>query len=677
MTIRKDIEAASAYIRLYVKGSEWTKGLNSAGKQLTDFGGKINGMSKKLAVAGAALAAPLVASVTQFASLGSQYAKVSKRLGTSTESLSELAFAAEKTGGEFSSIESIIAKSQSTLSAAAAGNLEAQVSFAKLGLSVRDLRKMSPDQVIEAIADSLVRYRNEADRVAVGSAVLGDGIADLLPLFAQGSYGIRELRKQARELGLTMDSQTAQSARELSEVFLIVTRVVRSLAVVIGSKLAAPLIKIGEWITKVVTTTRDWIDQNGDLVKVVAAVAAAIVVASAAAFALGGAIQFVGFTFFSMATIIKTVSAAMAILGSVASTVFSALISPIGIVVGLLVAVAAGVAYASGALNTLAVGWTALGDTAATAWSGIVAAIMSGDLALAGEIAMLGLQTAWMQVMTTMQEAWGQFTKFFTDTWQFAVDNATDWIVTGVSAMESAWVQTVAVIQNSWDILTAGLTSAWDVFIAYASEAAFQFGAFFQQLWADLVAIVDEESSNAMTTSIQQAKLARDNQKKERQKALDEKLKSNYNGMARSVTDREQNKSSKLDEIRAQRDGIRKTLNEDRTRRDGKNSQPNPELEAKKKELEAKKKELAALSSQAKAGKKPGDFNIPEFNVPGFDSAQRSVAKVSATGIFNSFASKSIGGDAGGNPMERTAKATEKTAKNTDEIRKQGGVAFT
>jgi hypothetical protein len=675
MSLRKDIEAASAYVRLYVNGAAWSKGLNSASKQLTDFGSKINGMAKKLAVAGTAIAAPLVGSVVQFTKLGDQYARASQRLGLSTKALSELAFAAEKSGGEFSHIESLLAKSQGTLSDAAAGNVELQLAYSKLGLSARKLRSMEPDAVLEAIAEGLSRYRNEADRVAVGSVLLGDAVGELLPLFSKGAQGIRDLRKQARDLGLVMDDQTAASAREVAETFRIVNKVIGSLVTVIGSKLAPWVTKIGAWITKVVITTRDWIDRNGELVKIVAAVAIGIGVAATAAFALGGAIQFVGFTMFSLAAIIKTVSTAMAIIGSVGKAAFAMLLSPLGITVGILAAIATGAAYASGALTTLAGGWTALGDVASTAWSGIVAAVMSGDLALAGEIAMLGLKTAWLQVTTTMREAWGQFTKFFTDTWQFAVDTATDWIVSGIYAWESAWTQTVAIVQNTFDILTMGLQSAWDVFLSYATEAAFQFSAFFTQLWADLVAIVDQETADAMTTSIHQAKLARQNQKKERQAALDEKLKGNYDGAVKSVASRELAKGDRLASIQAEREAMRKTLAEDRSRRENSNAKPNPELEAKKKELADKRKELAALSSEAKAAKAPSSLKLPEIAMNA-DASQRSLAKVSAIGIFNSFASKSLGGDAGGNAMERTAKASEKTAKNTDAIRKQGAPAF-
>ncbi len=123
----------------------------------------------------------------------------------------------------------------------------------------------------------------------------------------------------------------------------------------------------------------------------------------------------------------------------------------------------------------------------------------------------------------------------------------------------------------------------WDVFISYASEAAFQFAAFFQQLWADLVAIVDQEASDKMTTAIHQSKIQRNNEKDQRQKDLDAKLDANMQGAAKNVVQNEKDKAARLDAIQQQREAMKRTLNEDRARRENKRQEPNADLEARKK----------------------------------------------------------------------------------------------
>ncbi len=439
MGARKDIEAASAYVRLYTKGAEWSKGLKKHSKELDGFGKKINGMAKKIAIAGGAIAAPLVASVMKFTEVGTQLDRTAKKTGMTVESLSELEFAAEKTGSEFSTLEGAIQSTQSKLSAAAAGNIEAQVAFAKLGLSFAMLRKMKPDQVLESVVDALLKFPNLADRIAVGSEIMGGGITELMPLFANGSKGMEDLRKQARDLGIVMDTQTAESAAKLSEAFSTVSKVIRSLVTVIGSKLAAPVLKVAAWVSKIVQVTRDWIDANGETVRWVAALAAGLFIAAAAAFTMGGAIQFVGLSLFSLSVITKAISGAMMLLGKIGAIAFAVITSPAGIAVGVILGLATAVAWASGALATMGEGWVALSNIAGEAWGGIVAAVMAGDLALAGEIAMSALSVAWSQVTTTMREAWNQFTQFLVDTWTYAVDGLTDYLVTGFYAMETAW----------------------------------------------------------------------------------------------------------------------------------------------------------------------------------------------------------------------------------------------
>jgi len=154
-----------------------------------------------------------------------------------------------------------------------------------------------------------------------------------------------------------------------------------------------------------------------------------------------------------------------------------------------------------------------------------------------------------------------------------------------------------------------------------------------------------------------------------------------------------QNKSdleSQLAEIQSNRSQMAGILKEDRTRRDQELAKPSQGLTDAQSSLAASKEKLKAISEEQKAAtatkkaaeeakktKPPTPDTSGGAGNGGLVNDAVSSLKVSASGIFSGFAVRSLGGDiGGGSPAERTARATEKTAKNTDAIRKQG-VEFT
>jgi hypothetical protein len=670
MSSRRDIEAASAYVRLYTKGAEWSKGLHRAGEQLTDFGQRINNLAKKLAIAGGAIAAPLVASIKAYVDLGSELQDVSDRVGIQVDALSELRFAADQSGSNITALEKTLRKMQVAIAEAANGSKTAKQSLAALGLESKDFIGLSADQQFEKIADALASIPDTGDRIATAMDLMGKSAAELMPLFDQGADGIRALRQQAKDLGLSIDPKQAATAEALGDAFSIVGKVVHRLAFAIGAALGPAMKDLAAWITKIVIAAREWVDQNKEAVVAIAKLAVGIFIVAGALATVGGAIQFVGFSLFGLATITKAVSIAFLAMGKIAAIAIAAVTSPIGIAVTLLAGLAGYALYASGALSTLAQGWSALGETANAAWTGIVAAVAGGDLALAGEIAMTSLEIAWMQLTGSMHEAWLQFVDYLYQPWQTAVDWITDRMVDGFAVIQTAWLSITSGIMSVWDSVVGGIIDAWYSFVSIFRDSVSDLAVELSRI-AEYFSLVKRGSAETMAQTIQEQRAAEQKQE----------------GAARAtrIQAREANATTEAKKVREQfakilgdRSRMQDTFRSQRELRDANRNQPNAELEAKKQEIAAKSKELAALSKRAKDLPPIPSLSLPEFQLPDLEIADRSLSKVSATGIFTGFAARSIGGDFGtGSPMERTARATEKTAKNTDAIKKQGGGAFT
>jgi hypothetical protein len=112
MSAARGIKAGAAYVELYTKNSPLIKGLRDAEKKLKAFGAGITAIGTRISGLGAAIAGPMLASTSVFASMGDTLAKMSGRTGVSVEALSELGYAADQSGANLESLEAAVRRMQ-------------------------------------------------------------------------------------------------------------------------------------------------------------------------------------------------------------------------------------------------------------------------------------------------------------------------------------------------------------------------------------------------------------------------------------------------------------------------------------------------------------------------------------------------------------------------------------
>lgn len=183
------------------------------------------------------------------------------------------------------------------------------------------------------------------------------------------------------------------------------------------------LLPILKTITPIITAVGEFAKKNAGLIQIVAAVAAGLVafgaVASVAGAAVSGIAGAVGFVVPLLLPLIK-----------------------IAAVLGLIVAAGYGVykllqqfelgqsiigEFAAGLAIVRDIGGRAFADIGAaigTAFGGIMDAFKAGDLALAGEIALKGLEVVWARTMLALTEAWVAFKASFGEAWHTMVFGA-------------------------------------------------------------------------------------------------------------------------------------------------------------------------------------------------------------------------------------------------------------
>jgi hypothetical protein len=192
------------------------------------------------------------AAVFSFAESGAQVDDMAKRTGASSESLSQLAYAAEQSGASIDDVERGMRKLGDVTTQAANGSKSASEALAAVGLSAADLEGLNPDQAMLAVAEGLSKIEDPAKRSSLAMDLLGKSGTNLLPMMEDGAAGIQKLMTEADSLGLTLTGEQAAAAAQLDDSWAKAKSTFIGTAKVIGAVLAPALSFLLETFSAVV-----------------------------------------------------------------------------------------------------------------------------------------------------------------------------------------------------------------------------------------------------------------------------------------------------------------------------------------------------------------------------------------------------------------------------------------
>lgn len=448
------IRAGKAYVEFYADKSKFVRALRSMESDLKSFGSSMLRIGAGMASVGVAAAAALAPVLAAGTKLQDMFAKTAKRTGASTEALSVLKYAAESSGASLDDVTSAMGNVNAKLVDVAQGSMEAGAGFAKLGMNLADLMRMSPENRFVAIADRLSKIQNPALRAAAATEVFGGSAEALLPMIAGGTKGLAAMAKRAQELGGVMSGDAASAGERLSTAFYDIQTAVGGVVSEVTAALAPTLISVAETITPIITAIGTWVSENQELV-----VTAAKVVAGIAA--VGVVIATAGAAFLGIATVVGTVSAAFA--GVIAAV--TALASPVGLVVAGMAGLttAAGLALAAWLKFTdsgqAAFAWfkeqfLAFAGKIKEAWSGIVAAVSKGDFETAWRVAVDGVMLVWAELKDYLLTKWEQTTIGILTGADFAFTELKKIVINAFAALTKVMMDFQLGMGDLWDEIT-------------------------------------------------------------------------------------------------------------------------------------------------------------------------------------------------------------------------------
>jgi len=647
MADTRGIRAGRAFVELGVS-DKLTAGLRRAQKRLEAFGAELRAVGVRMAGIGAAAVTALLGAAKHFVGFGDTLDKMSQRTGVSVEALSELGFAAELAGGDLETLETGLKFMQRSIVEAAQGSETARRALSMLGLTVADLAGLSPDEQFKRLADRIARVEDPALRTALAMEVFGRSGTKLLPLLTEGARGIEALQERARRLGLTISTETARDAAELNDTLDTLWRVVRQGVFTIGAALAPTLKDIAERITRVIVAATDWIKRNREVVLWALKVAAAITVAGVALIGLGLVVSGLGVALGVLAGIVSGIGTMFGLVGAA----IGALLSPIGLVVAAVVGLGGALIVSSGAggeaLRWLMAQFTRLRDWVGKVVGGISDALAAGDIALAARVLWLSLKVIWQQGVAALNRVWLGAKEFFVSTayamWYGALAAAE--IV--FHALEVAWIETTSFLSKTWTRFTSGFQKVWESASSFVAKRMLEIqGRFDSGLDVEAAKQVVDQQLEVRLAEIDQGS-RRDLTERERRRAGDREQaaaihEATLAGIGRSFEDAQEalrtNTEAGIAESQAALDEAKRRLEEALA--------------------EARAKREAA---EAEGGALPGDL-LSRFQ-DGLAGLGDLLAKgISVRGTFN--AAGVAGLAAGNDAAERTARATEQTARHT------------
>lgn len=387
----KAVEAGKAFVSLGLKPN-MKKGLQSASKQMKAMGRSLAVGGAAIGAAGGAVLAPLLKATSDFAAMGDEIHKMSARTGVAKSTLSELAFAAEQSGGSVQDVEKAFFGLSRAMFDAGQGSKMPAEALSAIGLSFEELDGLNPEEQMNKVADGLAGIEDVSVRAAVAQKLFGRAGRQMLPMLSEGAAGMAALRQEARDLGRGMTGEDADAAAEYTDAMNRVASVYKGIKQQVGAALAPALADIATKFANMAKHVVTFVKENRGTIKMVAGVAAAVI-------GLGGAITAAGFAFIGIGSALSAIAATLGFL-----------VSPIGLVIGGIAALGFAAehyfGFISKAINFVIERFGPLVSMWQDSIAAIVKSLTEGDLEGAWELVMQGLEGTFLDLTAGIGAYW-------------------------------------------------------------------------------------------------------------------------------------------------------------------------------------------------------------------------------------------------------------------------------
>ena len=146
------------------------------------------------------------------ASAGDTIDKLSQKLGLSAEAYQEWDYVLSQSGVNIESAGMGFKTLTNQIDSAKKGSKEAQERFAKLGISMDDINKLSREELFTKAITGMQGLADNTDRAALANQLFGRSGQELAPLFNATAESTEALKQKAHDLGFVMSDEAVSAA---------------------------------------------------------------------------------------------------------------------------------------------------------------------------------------------------------------------------------------------------------------------------------------------------------------------------------------------------------------------------------------------------------------------------------------------------------------------------------
>jgi len=207
---------ANQNLNITIKALDKTKGaFASAARGIKAVGSAI--FSMKTALAGVVGAVGLGLLIRQSIQTTDALAKTASKIGTTTEELSKLRYAADLTGVSATTMDMALQRFTRRTAEAAKGTGEAKAALKELGLDAKALVNMPLSERMLALSDAFSEARPEAEKLALAFKLFDSEGAALVNTLALGKDGLNAMFAEAETLGVVMSKLAADNVQKAND----------------------------------------------------------------------------------------------------------------------------------------------------------------------------------------------------------------------------------------------------------------------------------------------------------------------------------------------------------------------------------------------------------------------------------------------------------------------------
>jgi hypothetical protein len=256
------VRAGRAFVEAYLDSTQLERGLNRVASRMKTFASGLASVGTSMIAIGGAIMAPAILGAKALMAEEFEIRKMSEVTGMAADSVQTLFLATKRLGLEQGVLATGIAMLTRVTGSAMLGNKAALKTFDQLGVSIRKLAALSPEQRFFAVTKALAGIKDESVRASLSQRLLGRGYKELGDLAGITGAKIESLKVSLRSQGLLLSPRDLEDAKRLRRTWVDMTFALNRLSMTLGSIFTPSLRTAMGMVSGWIVSHRKFIEAN-------------------------------------------------------------------------------------------------------------------------------------------------------------------------------------------------------------------------------------------------------------------------------------------------------------------------------------------------------------------------------------------------------------------------------